>query len=92
MNRVEQWNAKLKELYENRKGPPGEFPPRTPKDVAIEERLVAEMEGIFSEMTKEERDNVEFPPAPRIRNSLIAQDEYGRLLGYEVDQEGNELI
>lgn len=91
MNRVEQWNAKLKELYANRKGPPGEFPPRTPKDVAVEEKIVAEMEGIFSEMTKEEREKVEFPPPPRIRNSIIAQDEYGRLYGFEVDSEGNSI-
>lgn len=91
MDRVERWNEKLKELYANRKGPPGELPPRTPKNVELEEKLVAEMEGIFSEMTKEEREKVEFPPPPRIRNSIIAQDEYGRLLGFEVDHEGNDL-
>lgn len=92
MTRIERWNEKLRELYANRKGPPGERPPRTPKDVAVEEKLVAEMEGIFSEMTKEERENIEFPPPPRIRNSLIAQNEYGQLIGFEVDEEGNEII
>lgn len=79
MTLVEQWNEKLKALKANRDERFG----RTPKDRSIEEGIVAEMEGLFSSMTRAERDSIEKPEPPRYRTSTIAQDQYGRLIGYE---------
>lgn len=79
MNRIDKWNELLAKMYENR----DERFRRCPKNPELEESLSAEMECLFSEMTKEERDAVERPEPPRYRTSIIAQDEYGRLIGFE---------
>lgn len=79
MTTVDKWNAKLAEMKANRDERFG----RTPKDNALEERLADEMHAIFLALTPDEQATVERPLPPRVRNSIIAQDEYGRLLGYE---------
>jgi len=76
---IEQWKGKLAEMKANRDPRFG----RTPKDDALEDRLMREMEVLFESMTEQERNSVERPLPPRRRTSLIAQDEYGRLIGYE---------
>lgn len=77
--RVELYNEKLKELYANR----DERFRRTPKSRELEEKIANEMVAIFSLMTKAERESIERPEPPRYQNSLIAQDQYGRLIGFE---------
>lgn len=77
--RIDQYNEKLKELYANR----DERFRRTPKSRELEEKIADEMVAIFSLMTKEEREQIERPEPPRYQTSLIAQDHYGRLIGYE---------
>lgn len=79
MTNIEKWNAKLAVMKANRDERFG----RTPKDNALEERLAKEMAIIFEALTEEERQIVERPLPPRFRSSLIAQDEYGRLIGFE---------
>lgn len=76
---VAKYNELLAKLYENR----DKRFKRTPIDNALEEKFAEEMVGFFSSMTKEEQDSVERPEPPRIRTSLIAQDQYGRLIGFE---------
>ena len=78
MTRVELWNEKLKALKANRHGPNG----NVVKDRTTEERLAIELECLFSEMPREERESVERPEPP-IWPSLIAHNSKGQLIGYE---------
>lgn len=75
----EVYNAKLQELMANRDERFG----RCPKDVDLEYRICDQLWDIFQQMTPDEQASVKRPEPPRIKNSLIAQDEYGRLIGYE---------
>lgn len=80
MTNVEKWNEKLAAMKANRNGPSG----RVVIHAEVEERLCAEMEALFSEMTREERASLEYPEPP-IRRSLIAHNDEGELIGYEDD-------
>lgn len=73
---VKRWAVKLAEMKANRVG-------RCPRDIDLEDSLCKEMEVIFEEMTPDERVTVERPEPPIIRNSIIAQNEDGSLIGYE---------
>jgi hypothetical protein len=79
MTNVEKWNAKIAEMKANRDERFG----RTPKSKELEEKLMVELEAIYSELTPAEQDSVEKLEPPRYRSSLIAQDQYGRLIGFE---------
>lgn len=84
---VSLWNEKLAAMKANRDDRFG----RTPKDDALEDRLLGEMQAIFETLTPEEQAMVERPLPPRYRTSLIAQDQYGRLIGFEdLDDDGGE--
>lgn len=77
--KTEWWKGLLVQLYDNR----DERFRRTPKDRAVEERIAGEMEELFLTMTPEEQAAVERPTPPRYQDSIIAQDKYGRLIGFE---------
>ena len=78
MTNVEKWNEKLAEMKANRMGPHG----RVVRHAEVEDKLCAEMEALFSEMTPAERDSVE-RPLPPTQRSLIAHNNNGELIGYE---------
>ena len=76
---IKKWNETFERLMANRKNE------KFPVDWEVEDACVKELETQFESLTYAERREVRRPVPPQ-RQSLIAHDSQGRLIGYE-DQE-----